>query len=701
MNEHFTVLDAKRRAEELRKQLHAHAHAYYNLGQPTATDAEYDALFNELKELESRWPQIEDPNSPTVRVGSPVMAGFAKVKHEKKMLSLDNAYTAEEVVKFFKGVSGDFSGNLIVEPKFDGCSLSLHYAKGHLVKAVTRGDGTTGDDVTQNARSIRSIPLQLPFPISVEVRGEVFMSLTAFNSGNEELAKAGEDLFANPRNAAAGTLKNRDSRIVAKRHLSFVAYNAALPGTLVQNYVSAINATAKKPFTMSNTHGSVLKALEGLAFWTPLSLCTINSDTIEVFRIVHASDTAGIATIITDLDKIRETLNVQTDGLVFKINDLVSQDALGDGTRSPRWATAYKYPPERKTTLLENVEVSIGRLGTITPVAILTPVQLGGTTVRRASLCNQDEIIRLGIHIGDVVYVEKSAEIIPKVMGLHQKGGLIGSWRMPVECPWCRGNIEKEPGKVAYRCVNKKCSGVAIERLKHALGKSALDWDGFGEEMVKCAVEFGITSLSQVFGLTDDKLEELFKPAFVKKFQKERQRMLTDIPLWRKIHALGIPGVGRSLSQDLCAKYGSIVDMADHPDEIRVILGDVFCVNFLTYIVENVDEIEALEVYGFLFSQDAKNDGPLTGKTFCITGGLVSGQREAVAAKIEKMGGTFKSSVSKKVEYLVLGEGGGANKAESAKKHGTKIITEEQLYEMMGIPMPKAAENPLAARGEL
>lgn len=695
---HYTVIDARSRVTELRQQIHQHNHAYYTLGNPTITDADYDRLFADLRELERRWPQLADANSPTARVGSPVMAVFAKTKHAKKMLSLENTYSAQEVTDFFS--DGE---ELVIEPKFDGLSLSLNYVKGHLVKAVTRGDGTTGDDVTQNARVIKSIPLQLLWPMTCEVRGEVYMPIPAFETINAELEAAGEDLFANPRNAAAGTLKNKDSRIVAKRHLAFVAYNAVSPKEFVNEYLALYSKDTGHTVAYFGKHSQVLQVLENLAFFTPLSCYTIAGAKVDLTRTVLSNDTQGIDRILKELDDIRQTLTVQTDGLVFKIDSLRKQDELGDGTRVPKWATAYKYPPERKPTLLKAIEISIGRLGTLTPVAILEPVQLSGTTVQRASLCNQDEVERLGINVGDTVFVEKSAEIIPKVMGLAKKGPTQVAWRMPEHCPVCDERVERIEGQVAFRCTNRKgCSAQAQERLKHCLGKSALDWDGFGEEMVKTAVDFGLTTLNALLKATDDKLEELFKPAFVKKFKAERQRILgPDMPLWRKIHSLGVQGIGRSLSQDLCAKWSSLADMANDPDGLKKVVGEVFGTNFINFLVENVDDLEELESLGFSFSESADRSGPLQGKTFCITGGLVSGKREEVAARIEKAGGTFKSSVSKKVDYLLVGEGGGANKAEAAKKHGTKVISEEQLYEMMGIPMPQAASNPLAERGEL
>jgi DNA ligase (NAD+) len=688
---HFTVLDAKRRVDELRKLINTHSHAYYNLGRSTVTDAEYDAIFNELKIHEAKWPQVADPNSPTCRIGSPVMSSFQKVKHERKMLSLDNAYSADEVSKFFQSGLG-----LIVEPKIDGLSLSVHYKNGHLIRAVTRGDGQTGDDVTANARVIRSIPLELSLPLDVEIRGEVYMPSSAFEKINSELSNEGEEVFANPRNAAAGTLKQKDSRVVAKRSLAFIAYNVGSPQKFIEDFFKASGASG----TVYYTHGNTLSFLGSLGFITPLR-CPQRHGSVTFTRTVLSEDAPTIELIIKELGQERESLDLQTDGLVFKVDNLTVQSELGEGTRSPKWATAYKFPPERKPTLLKRIEVSIGRLGTLTPVAILEPVQLSGTTVERASLCNQDEVQRLGIDVGDIVYVEKSAEIIPKIMGLVKKGKNTSFWLMPKACPSCGSPVVKDTEKVAYRCPNKlRCDAQAIERLKHALGKSALDWDGFGEEMVKTAVEFGIRHLSQLFEFSDSKLKELFKPAFVKKFMKERERVKT-VPLWRKIHSLGVPGLGKTLSQDLCVQLHNINDMYVAPGTVCGLIGEVVGNSFRDYINENVDEIEKLDALGFTFAEAGGITGPLIGKTFCITGGLVSGKRDEVEARIVAAGGATKSSVSRKVSFLIVGESPGADKLSKAEKYGTAILTEIGLYEMMGIPTPSATSNPLRERGEV
>lgn len=696
MNEHFNVIDAKRRAAELRSLIRSHNHAYHTMGCPTITDAEYDALFRELLELESRWVQVADPNSPTARIGSPVMSSFEKTKHAKKMLSLENTFSAQEVSDAFPA-----NKQLVMEPKFDGLSLSLLYIDGCLHKAVTRGDGTIGDDVTPNARVIKSIPLRLLHPLTCEIRGEVYMPVPVFESINKELEAAGEDLFANPRNAAAGTLKNKDSRIVAKRNLAFVAYNVVSPADFLKHAWEKGAFCEGLPMP-DLRHANVLKCLEELEFNTPLSCYTLQGAELSLTRNMISSDVQGIERVIQEMDLVRSDLVVQTDGLVFKIDSLSLQDDLGDGTRAPKWATAYKYPPECRATRLKGIDISLGRLGTLTPVAILEPVQLSGTTVQRASLCNQDEVDRLGIAIGDDVFVMKAAEVIPKIVGVAKKN-TSSTWHMPTECPCCKTPVVRVEGQVAYRCPNKAtCSAQAIERLKHALGKSALDWDGFGDEMILTAVDAGLTTLNSLLKADDKVVDSTFKKAFAKKFKKERERILgPDMPLWRKIHSLGIQGIGRSLSQDLCAKYSNLADMINDPEGVKKIVGEVFGNNFISFIVENVDDLEELELLGLSFYESADRSGPLQGKTFCITGGLVSGKREEVAARIEKAGGTFRSSVTKKTDYLVVGEGGGANKAEAAKKHGTKIIDECQLYAMIGIPMPTAAKNLLADRGEL
>jgi DNA ligase (NAD+) len=653
------------------------------------------------------------------------MSSFAKVAHQRKMLSLDNAYSVEDVTSFFEHPD---SG--IVEPKIDGLSLTLRYQEGRLVQAITRGDGSTGDDVTDNARCISSIPLVLPYPLSIEVRGEDCMTFAVFNELNRQLAEAGDDQFANPRNAAAGSMKSKDSREVAKRRLTFIAYNTADPMEFMTDICKVLK------MELDRTHDNVLKYLGRIGFMTVYNYPMSQTNCLRSFFCTALKNDDEVTKALAWGEEMRQFAPFPTDGLVFKVNDLAIQSELGDGTRAPKWAVAFKFPPERKATVLKSIEVSIGRHGTLTPVAILEPVQLSGTTVQRASLCNQDEIERLRVNIGDTVLVEKSAEIIPKVMGIQfdgedyingvahpkmkykvgdiecedvDKEGVVCEefltkpiWHMPETCPCCGTKVKRDEGMVAYYCPNEACRVQVIERLKHALGKSALDWDGMGEETVTAIVEASlfngvpqITQLSHIIALPGDIIAEVLKPAALKKFLTERERV-KKAPLWRKLHALGIEGIGRSTAQDLANKWDSAVTMLTSPSDtvaaaakevLRGVLGDVALDSFDSFMRKNAKEIEALEGYGYLFEEAAERVGPLTGKVFCITGTMLSGTREWVAQLVESKGGTVKSSVSKKVDYLVSGPGGGASKSAAAQKHGTQIITEEQLYELMGEKM--------------
>jgi DNA ligase (NAD+) len=678
----MTAQESRNRIEALRKEIHRHNHAYHTLGRPTITDAAFDLLFRELRDLEASWPEFSDPNSPTARVGSQVMSDFPKVQHKRKMLSLDNAYNVLDVDKHFEQAD---SG--IVEPKIDGLSLALRYENGKLVQAVTRGDGSTGDDVTANARCIASIPMVLPHPYTVEIRGEACMTFSVFEMLNSWLVAENDEPFANPRNAASGTMKSKDSRVVSKRRLTFIAYNVADPISFMRD----TDEFCKQKF--DRTHDNVLKYLGKTGFMTVYNYPMAQVNCLRSFFCTNLKNKDEIKKALVWGEEMRQFAPFPVDGLVFKINDLAIQAELGDGTRSPKWAIAFKFPPERKATVLKSIEVSIGRHGTLTPVAILEPLQLSGTTVQRASLCNQDEIARLGVNVGDMVYVEKSAEIIPKVMALYLKGKEAGVWQMPATCPCCGTAVKKDEGMVAHYCPNKACRAQVIERLKHALGKSALDWDGMGEETVTALVEASlldgvpqITHLSHLLAVPGNILADVLKPAALKKFLTERERVKT-VALWRKIHALGIEGIGRSLAQDLCAKWYSVVEMLDHEDDVKTLLGDVAFNSFKAFLIGNEQEIADLERYGYVFEESQDKIGKLSGKVFCITGTMMSGTREYVSQLVESHGGMTKSSVSKKVDYLVSGPGGGANKATAATKHGTQIITEEQLYALMGEKM--------------
>ena len=656
------------RINQLRQELHQHIHSYHVLAQPTITDERYDQLFKELQTLEAKFPELADPNSPTARVGSQSIDIFEKVTHSVPMLSLDNTFTAEEVVSYFKTKVRDPDGPMgVVEPKIDGLSMSLVYKDGQLVKAVTRGDGTVGDDVTANARTIKTIPLTPNF--SGEVRGEVYMAKTQFDRLNAKLKKDGDELFANPRNAAAGSMKRKNPADVAERGLSFLAYN------VVRSDQFGVAG--------ADTQHGRLRQLEALGFITPLTSRVLSIPRINLFDIDQIKEA------IEAWSFDRNHLDYEIDGLVFKINHIETQKTLGLNNRAPNWATSYKFPPEQKVTKLIGITVQVGRMGTLTPVAELQPVNLAGTWVKRASLHNADEIQRLGLNIGDDVIIQKAAEIIPQVVGVANKRST-GVWSMPDRCPCCNSITSRLINKVATVCTSRMCKDQVFARLEHAVKKQSLDIDGCGEHSIRIMVDHGLNNLSDLFA--DDL--SFMGDAASKRVASGLKKAKTA-PLWRKLHALGIDGIGLTTCKELSNRWNSLPDMLDNMEEISMFLGPITFLNFRLYFEndDNVTELEKLVSLGVTF-EDEKKSGPFVGKAFCITGGMLTGSREEVAAKIESLGGSVKSSVSKKVHYLVVGEGAGANKSANAKKLGTLCISEKELYDMMGLPMEiKMADN--------
>ena len=689
------LMEANTRIQELRRLINQHNHRYYVLDAPDISDLEYDALFAELVALERQYPELDDPNSPTKRVGADSVSSFVKVKHERRMLSLDNTYSAGEVLKFF-----DSEEELFVEPKIDGVSLKLVYERGKFKQAVTRGDGEQGDDVTANARTIMTLPLMLAEEISLEVKGEVYMTHSVFNRLNNELEAAGDELFANARNAAAGTLKLKNSTEVAQRMISFVVHGC----------LTEINGV--------DTHDRLIDYLETLGFQSTLQLpmtqaaASLTKNAATVSRLFRLGDEAKLKEMIETADEMRKFLNLATDGLVFKVNDLAKQRELGEGTRAPKWAVAYKYPPERKMTELLGVTVQVGKSGRITPVAELKPVPLSGTVVRRASLCNQDEVERLGIDVGDIVYVEKSAEIIPKVVGVAREVRGTKFWKMPEKCPGCETKLVRQEGEVDYYCPNYDCDDQVFARLKHATGKGALDIAGCGEAMVRELMRHGVRKLSDLFTIKD---VSFFKAAARRKFLEGREQCKQQ-PYWRKLHALAIDGMGKERCQEMqrWPSIPALLDAQKKADELRVnleervkssgekitdeekavlngsprsILGDVVYAALIKFLEEHSDEIEALDALGLEFEADSATTGKLTGKVFVITGTLISGSRDEVIRRIEAAGGVVKSSVGKKCQYLVEGTDAGRTKTQAAAKLGVKVITEEQLYLLMNEKM--------------
>jgi DNA ligase (NAD+) len=682
--------------EKLRQTLHEANEAYYVRDNPVMSDAEFDRLLRELKQLELQYPEYADPNSPTARVGGRLLDGFEKVKHQTRMLSLDNAFTAQEVWQFFKAPAP-----VVLEPKVDGLSLSLRYEQGKLALAATRGNGDEGDVVTDNARTIRTIPLVLREPLTLEVRGEVYMPKSQFDALNQQRERDGEPAFANPRNAASGTMKLHDTREVAARKLGFCAYSVLSAGL--------------------DTQLEALELLRRLGFETPLDTpLKGKNEAVNTVKVIAApTQDAWLAALEAQLSwlcGLRYQLEYDIDGAVLKLNSLRQQEELGCGTKSPKWAVAFKYPPERKPTALLGITLTVGRTGQVTPNAVLSPVCLGGSVVKAASLCNQAEINRLGVNVGDTVLVEKSAEIIPKIYpypegrvytcarcqakltlaslpdnhaSLDTAGLKVTChgarvdvarqvWEFPRHCPCC-GTALVQRG-VHHFCPNSTCPDQVKNRLKYAVSKLALDWEGLGDAQVAELYNQGFRKLSDLFTKTPKLTEKALK-----KFTAERERAKAA-PLWRKLVALGVDGLGVTLCKELALKYRSIEAIAQAPRaEVEKLIGEVNYASLADFILNQAEELERLVSAGFTLAETSK-PGKLSGKEFVITGTLLSGTRAEVAARIEAEGGVVKNAVSRKTTYLIVGTGGGANKAAAAAKYGTTCLTEEEFYNLLGAP---------------
>ena len=693
-------MEATTRIKELRKLINDYNYKYYVLAASPATDAEYDKLYRELVDLERANPEYIDPDSPTQRVGAKVKGNFKKAKHsDRRMLSLANAYSAAEVIKFIG------TEEVTMEPKLDGASLKLVYVDGRLVQAITRGDGTEGDDITANAKTIMNVPVVLHERIDINVVGEVYMRYSVFNEANVKLEKEGFELLANPRNAAAGAMKLKDPEEVMRRKLRFCAY-----GT-----------TTDLPYI--STQMQLTDFLETLGFQSVYMLPTADAQgkpkscqsVADCFLI---ESTEMLDRRIREADINRAFLDLPTDGLVFKINSLDKQRDMGEGTKFPNYACAFKFPPERKLTTLLDIVIQIGRTGKVTPVAELKPVLLSGTVVRRASLCNQDEIERLCLSIGDDVYVEKSAEIIPKIVGVSYGGAafingkldvaLSGGppactdkgtpladfaqkpvYHIPSQCPCCKTKLVQPENYVDSFCPNPDCDAQVFEGLRHACGKAALDIDGCGEVLIKELMNHGVRKLSDIFTIKPDFL----KPSARKRFEESRAASPTQ-SLWRKFHALGIDGFGTTYCQEVASRWSSLTSAFDEVDALVEITGTVIYNAIYDYFMKNSGEIDALDsLIGM--SSTSIADGPLKGKTFCITGELISGSRGVVSRRIEDAGGVMKSSVSRHLSYLIQGTETGQVKREKAKKYGVPVINEQQLYALMGqeMPAPKQQEE--------
>ena len=660
------------RIMELRETLNRHNHNYYVLNQPTISDQEFDKLMRELQDLEAAHPEMADPLSPTQRVGSDLSQGFKQVLHERPMMSLGNSYSIEEVQDFLRRAKDGLGGEpveIVGEMKYDGTSISVIYENGRLVRAVTRGDGVRGDDVTANVITIRSIPLQLPkdaiCPNRFEVRGEILLPWTSFERLNKERAFNEEPLFANPRNAAAGTLKLQNSAEVARRGLDAYFYFLLGDNLPYSTHTEAMDAIRSWGFKVAHTE--VLESIDAV------------TDFIERW------------------DADRKSLPIATDGLVFKLNSLRQWRNLGATAKSPRWAIAYKFAPERECTKLKWVSYEVGRTGVITPVANLEPVLLSGTIVKRASLHNEDIIRQLNIHDGDMVYVEKGGEIIPKIVGVDvkQRAPEAQPIKFVSHCPVCGTSLQRIEGEAAWVCPNKwECKPQITGRIEHFVSRHAMNIDGIGEEVAVQLHQSGlVNNIADLYNLSIEKLVSLDR------FQlKSAQRIMRGIeqsrqvPFERVLFALSINFVGETIAKVLARNVHNIDRLMEmSADELAAIpeIGPKIAQSIVEYFAasSNRDIVERLRWAGvqMALSEEelANRTTKLEGKKIVISGVFQHHSREEYKAMIEQNGGKNVSSISKATSFILAGENMGPAKLEKAQKLGIDIINEDQFLEMI------------------
>ncbi|MEY3868397.1 MAG: hypothetical protein RLZZ338_2288 [Cyanobacteriota bacterium] len=681
--------EVQQRVEQLRQKLQATSYAYYVLDNPLMEDTVYDRLYRELQDLETQYPQFITPESPTQRVGEKPSTQFTSVKHNIPLYSLENAFNFAELTKWQERwervlVSDETEGitstkEYVCELKIDGSALALTYENGVFVRGVTRGDGVTGEDITPNVKTIRSIPLKLHLdnpPPLVEVRGEAFLSLAVFDAINQERAENNEQLFANPRNAASGTLRQLDPRIVAQRRLDFFAYTLHLPelGTGETNIVPVL----------PNTQWECLELLQRMGFKVNPNrqLCPTLQEVQEYYQI---------------WDTQRKNLPYMTDGVVVKLNALSLQEKLGFTQKFPRWAVALKYAAEEVPTIVESVTVQVGRTGALTPVAELKPVQLAGTTVSRATLHNRDRVSELDLHIGDTVIVRKAGEIIPEVVRvlpeLRPNHGKI--FEMPNHCPECGEPVVRPTGEAVTRCINTSCPAILKGSLIHFCSREALDINGVGEKLVQQMVETGlVNSVADLYDLTVEKLCQLERRG-----EKSAKKLVKAIeeskkqPWARVLYGLGIRHVGNVNAQLLTQRFANVKElMSASAAIIEGVYGIGPEIAQSVYqwfqVPANQSLIERLQGAGLTFQEEGrekKKEGelfPFAGKTFVITGTLPTLKRDEAKELIQKYGGKVTNSVSSKTDYLVVGEDAGS-KLDKAQSLGVDLLSESQLLEMI------------------
>jgi DNA ligase (NAD+) len=659
-------MTAEQQIQRLREELQRHEHLYYVLDRPEITDAEYDAMTRKLQDLEAQHPNLITPDSPTQRVGGRPREGFVKVPHSAPMLSLDNALNETELRDFDRRIRDLLKGqsfSYVAELKLDGLSMAAHYSKGHLRQAVTRGDGLVGEDVTENARTIRSLPLRVNTDLDAfEVRGETIMTRKSFEQLNADRELENQPRFANPRNAAAGALRALDPNMTASRRLDFYPYFLLVGGDYLYD-----------------THWKSLEALASMGF-------KVNP------QRKRCADLNELLAFSKEWEGKRETLPYEIDGVVAKVDSIAQQRALGWTAKAPRWAIAIKFAARQAQTVIENIEVQVGRTGALTPVAHLRPVIVSGVTVSRATLHNEDEIERLGVEIGDTVLIERSGDVIPKVVRVISHGSHRRKFRMPSHCPVCGGDIVREPGEAASRCINTNCPARLKESVRHFGARGVMDIDGMGDALVEQLVEREIVkSVADLYSLQLDQLIGLERMG-----KKSAEKVLANIetsrsrPLPRLLNGLGIPFVGERTAQILAETFGSLdvigsagMDELQRAEEV----GPKVAHSIVQFFAEprNRELVERLRAAGLKFEHPRKprKAGALDGLTFVLTGTLPSLSREEAKARIESAGGKVTGSVSKKTDFVIAGEEAGS-KLDKAQALGIPVIDEEQLLEKLG-----------------
>ncbi|EXJ22992.1 DNA ligase [Alkalibacterium sp. AK22] len=656
------------RVDELVHLLDDYSHQYYVLDKPTIPDEEYDRLYKELVELEEAYPQLIQNHSPTQRIGGALLEGFEKVSHDTPMLSLDNAFSREDLAEFDRRVSqlvdGEYSYHC--ELKIDGLAVSLKYEKGRLVYAVTRGDGTVGENVTANVKTIRSIPLKLKKPLTLEARGEIYMPKTSFLKLNEQREERGEAVFANPRNAAAGTIRNLDPQVTASRNLNIFLY--------------ALANVADRP---ASTQDEALKLLDDIGLRT-------NSER-QVYDSIEE-----VWSFVEDYQQKRTELPYEIDGIVIKVNELSKQEQAGYTVKAPKWAIAYKFPAEEARTVIRSIEWSVGRTGVVTPTAIMDPVQLAGTTVRRASLHNIDLMIEKDIRLGDTALVRKAGDIIPEVVRVDKemRSGESEAYVFPENCPACGSELTHLEEEVALRCMNPKCSAQAKERLSHFVSRNAMNIDGLGERVVSQLYENQlIRDVADLYYLTKDPLLKLEKIG-----DKSADNMLSAINKSRKnslerlLFGLGIRHVGAKAARLLAEEFESmetlkqasveeIIEIDGIGDTIAESIRSFFDLEEVEELLDKLNQAQVNMLYtGKKKEEQAAADTYFTDKTVVITGKLSHFKRTELKNKLNDMGAKVTGSVSKNTDYLIAGEDAGSKLAK-ARELGITVIDEAKVLE--------------------